>query len=62
MNCENSFCVYWENRNCVLDSVSLDVLGCCQACILVEISDQELKRARNRFRSVTEAETAEGDL
>lgn len=57
MNCENNFCVYWEDENCILDNVSLDVLGCCKACILVEISDQDLKQARNRFRSLVEAKT-----
>ncbi len=37
MNCENYFCIYWSEDNCLLDEISLDVMGICKSCIYLNI-------------------------
>lgn len=51
MQCENHFCIYWDNNLCILDKISLDVLGCCQNCIYVDIDDNILQTARKKLLS-----------
>ncbi len=46
MQCENIFCIYWEEERCILDEVSLDVMGCCQSCIYIDIDAKDLQAAR----------------
>ena len=49
MICSNKFCIYWNENKCILESVSLDVLGCCESCIYIDIEESELKKYRNRL-------------
>lgn len=35
MFCENEFCIYQENRQCILDKISLDIQGRCKECIYI---------------------------
>lgn len=49
-NCENKFCIYWEDHSCILDSISLDVQGNCQNCIYVDLDETMLSDARKELR------------
>ena len=46
MNCENKFCVYQYNENCVLDKVSIDHSGMCTECIYLDIDEEILNEAK----------------
>lgn len=48
MNCENIFCIYWENEKCILDETSLDILGNCKNCIYVDFEDELLDLYRKK--------------
>ena len=48
MNCENKFCIYWEDDYCTLNEISLDILGTCTSCIYVDIDDKTLKEEREK--------------
>lgn len=48
MNCENKFCIYWEDDYCALNEISLDILGTCTSCIYVDIDDKTLKEEREK--------------
>ncbi len=50
MDCANEFCIYWERKGCWLTRVSLDELGRCTDCILVDIPADVLEDARRRLR------------
>lgn len=49
IECENKFCTYYENNECVLNSVSLDELGICKQAFLIEIDEELLILKRKRF-------------
>ena len=46
MQCENIFCIYWEQNQCRLESVSLDELGSCKECINVKVEEELLSKKR----------------
>ena len=48
MNCENKFCIYWEDDYCTINEISLDILGTCTSCIYVDIDDKTLKEEREK--------------
>ena len=43
MYCECGYCIYNENKSCVLREVEMDALGMCRECIFVTISGKELE-------------------
>lgn len=43
MFCENEFCIYQENRQCILDKISLDIQGRCKECIYIDIDEINLQ-------------------
>ena len=48
ISCENIFCIYEENGECVLRAPSLDFQGGCRECIYVDVPEeylQSMKRA-----------------
>ena len=49
MQCENEYCIYWENNNCVLDEISLDIKGCCTECIMIDIDREIMNKQRNEM-------------
>ena len=49
MKCENTFCIYQHNDNCMLDHVSIDSLGMCTECIYPDIDENALNRAKSKF-------------
>ena len=52
MECENIFCVYYDEKDkCVLDEdeITIDVLGRCQTCICIEV-DEEILRLQRKVK------------
>ena len=49
MNCENNLGVYWNGGECTLKEISVDISGVCADCIYVNIDENILKSARNKF-------------
>ena len=49
-DCENKFCIYWEDNKCMLDHISLDVHGNCLDCIYVNLDNRLLSEARKEMR------------
>ncbi len=49
MECENTFCVYWKKDRCALSSISLDILGRCRDCILLDFEDRILEAKRQEM-------------
>ncbi len=37
MYCENDFCIYQDDRHCILNRIHIDVMGCCSECIVINI-------------------------
>ena len=50
MQCENNYCAYWENGECILKNISINVMGMCEECVLVTIDEEKLEKARERTR------------
>ena len=53
MKCENEFCIYQEKGNCILDEISLDIIGQCTDCIYVNIPNKQLEKLKNEHRRKT---------
>ncbi len=49
MQCENEFCIYWEDGECILEDISIDIGGRCDDCIYVNIPEEQLKTARKEI-------------
>jgi len=43
MKCEFLYCIYNQNRNCLLDEIEINSLGMCEECIIVSLDDQFLE-------------------
>lgn len=48
MNCENIFCIYWDEHVCTLENIDIDSAGCCESCIYVEFEKNELDKLRKK--------------
>ena len=48
MDCENIYCVYQANGECILDHISIDNLGGCTECIKISLSNAELEVVKRR--------------
>lgn len=46
IDCENFFCIYWRDRQCILDSISIDCLGICEDYTMVDIDEDYLRKKR----------------
>jgi len=40
--CENEFCIYQKQGNCILERVKLDIQGNCMDCLYVNIQEDTL--------------------
>ena len=54
MNCDNLFCICWENHTCTLQEISLDIQKSCQTCVYAEISPKILEQARKQGQTSLE--------
>lgn len=55
MQCENIFCIYWAEDECILENITLDIKGVCQNCIYVDMKEDDLHSQRHK---ALEKETA----
>ena len=46
LHCENTFCIYETQNECMLDEINLDIQGNCLDCIYVNIDYETLKGAK----------------
>lgn len=46
MECENNLCIYCKKRRCILDSISLDAVGMCSDCVVINIDSVILEKAK----------------
>lgn len=44
--CENDFCIYQKNGRCILESINLNTLGLCTACIHINIEEKTLNHLK----------------
>lgn len=49
MRCENSFCIYWKENNCILEEITINPIGLCDDCILVNIEEDVLNQKRKEL-------------
>ena len=49
MYCENRFCVYQDDGECILDETGLDIMGACTSCIYINMSDEELAERKKKM-------------
>lgn len=47
MLCENLFCIYYSDEECILDEIELDICGNCKCCIYVDIPEKQLAKKRH---------------
>lgn len=45
--CDHSFCIYQEKGRCILKKISLDEMGLCRECILLDLPESEKKASKN---------------
>ena len=43
MKCENYFCIYQKNGECVFDSIEIDIQGSCKDCIYINVDEEKLQ-------------------
>ena len=43
MHCQNLFCIYWSDNKCSLSEIALDINGCCENCIYININETHLE-------------------
>ena len=56
MECENTFCIYEKDGNCILEEVSLNVFGACESCIYVPIDREYLETQKQKLLKEYEEE------
>ncbi len=53
MTCENIFCIYQRNNNCLLEEIKVDITGACADCIYVNIGQRKLKELKeNQLQNI----------
>lgn len=51
MTCENIFCIYQRNNECILEDIDIDITGACANCIYVDIAQKQLTELKeNQLR------------
>lgn len=49
MHCQNLFCIYWDQNQCTLDGITLDIRGSCEDCIYITPEESYLKQKRDEL-------------
>ena len=53
LSCENEFCIYQKDGNCVLNQIDLDITGTCVNCIYVDLSEETLSELKaNQLKNI----------
>ncbi len=58
MQCQFAFCVYQSDGMCLLDSISIDSMGMCEDCIVVNLDDAVLQEKKQETLIRFQAEDA----
>ena len=48
MECKNSHCIYERDRKCILEKISVNMLGICDDCIYPSIDDEVLNSLKEK--------------
>ena len=48
MNCENEYCIYNKDFECILSKIEVNGFGACDSCILVTLDAYFLKIEKER--------------
>lgn len=48
--CDNVFCIYEENGQCILEHIEVDFTGRCKECIFPDINEIILKSKKEKTR------------
>lgn len=59
MFCENIFCIYWADKKCTLNNISLDIQGKCEDCIYINIDEKVLRKQRDKLMKTYEKEKSD---
>lgn len=49
VNCQCYYCGYEKDGVCGLDEIVINAGGVCQNCIMVNVSEEEIKKAKEEF-------------
>ena len=49
LSCENEFCIYQKQGNCILKRVNLDIQGNCLDCIYINIDEAALNNMKEKL-------------
>ncbi len=49
MNCENEFCIYQRDGNCIISNISIDSFGKCADCIYPDIDKKQLLQLKRKL-------------
>ena len=60
MQCEQEYCVYNENSNCLVRDISVNIFGMCESCIIVSLDEELLEKEKKRQRDATAARWEKG--
>jgi hypothetical protein len=58
MKCEFEYCIYNNERHCVLDEIEVDSLGMCRSCEIVAVPDEILRELKEKRLRQIANETA----
>ena len=50
MKCDNIYCVYWKNNQCIYDDTEIDLQGRCILCKYVDVDENTLRELRESQR------------
>lgn len=56
MECDNIFCIYWKDKYCMLDEISIDAAGTCRERIDIMLGEDILEPLRRSTRERLEKE------
>ena len=59
MECGNRFCIYQKGKECILETIEIDISGCCLSCIYPDIPSQILETEKEMTRKRFEEEYVE---
>lgn len=52
IDCYQIFCIYQQNRECLLDTIDISEAGLCRCCITVPLDETELELKKGQLRNL----------
>ncbi len=53
--CENKWCIYYEEGYCTIAGISINSYGMCDDCIMIDPDETEMKMRRKRQVDIFDA-------